>query len=881
MALVISMDGVYTRAGNLSQIFPIAGQLKPPAPWERLNEFGLLIHWERKHDWLNLSARVLPTSGSPVPFGDDLTGLDAVCVKHDVNRAQLAPQAFLESCSYLVASLPSSNQIELTVEVDTDSAGFKEVVESHRDPTTKNVVLPIQLIYFDQKQFKQYVQKASRIDVSFKPCKPLPKFNGAMAIDLGNAVSTMVSLSESSRVYETEAVQIVTLEDRKTPEPTLLTTAIRLDEVHTPDQLGIAGTRRLPSLPSDDSTKHFRYAVGRAAVAGTGPSVEGVVVGVKQLLSVPAYETGNAPEGREPHFPLNVPHRLPGNAAPQSEQMEVMNHFPGELVFAHLIGRFRAEAKAWPADIVLTYPTTYTRGELKQLVTAAARGWLRAMQQPQSLSREPEDSGDNDLNLLVAQVRGWLNNPGRMTAECPVVKLAIDEATAAGFFHIHRRVFEKPGALSRFRYLNPNGTHALVIDCGGGTTDVVMIHAVAPTTKNLKLDILARTGLRGFGGDHITREVCRILKAKLTLTLAKILNAASVPQGLQLPTTGPADGQQALTTVNNFLKKVDTLPKPVHGRDYVPTRFAVNDLSAEATAARGAFRAMWRLGDELKRKLGDGKPVKLSALAPENLRKETSPLIRVILDGLTPQIQAQVTQQLGDISMAPWEVDALVRRQILQIIAKCNKLISGKVKALPSGKVPEVDWVVLSGNGARYPLVQSMCKELLNVAFLDSADNDRFTFDSENLKHAVAKGAVMARLMSRVARTATVEYPPNLSERLPYEVGRQELDTATMQTVFREFTMYADLMNQPAAMTMETGAEGQPQTVVLERKFPGDERWSPFGSYHFPNGVSGPVEAVYDNDENRFRVTAGGEESLFTDLTDPLEHVSPQNRGDF
>ena len=880
MALVYTMDGVYTRAGKLSRLFPIAGQLKPPSPWEKLTEFGLLVHWERRHDWLRLSARVLPTTGQPIPFGDDLAGLDFVCAKHDVNRSQLAPQAFLESCSYLVASLPNANQIELTVEVDTDSPGFREVVESNRDPTTGNVVMPIQLIYFDQKQFKTYVQKASRIDVSFKPCKPLPKFNGAMAIDLGNAVSTMVSLSDSSRVYETDAVQIVALE-RNTPEPTLLTTAIRLDEVTTPDQGGAAGTRRLPSLPSDDNTKSFGYAVGRATVAGMGAGVEGVVVGVKQLLSVPAYEVGTPPEGREPHFPLNVLHRLPGNAAPQSEQMEVMNHFPGELVFAHLISRFRAEAKAWPADVVLTYPTTYTRGELKQLVSAAARGWLRAMQQPQAAASQPEDSGDPELNALVMQVRGWLHNPGRMTAECPVVKLAVDEATAAGFFHIHRRVFEKPGALSRFRYLKPDGTHALVIDCGGGTTDVVLIHAVAPTTKNLKLDILARTGLRGFGGDHITREVCRLLKAKLTLSLAKILNAAAAPQGLQLPTTGPTVPDQAFAVVTNFLKKVDALPKVGGGRDAVPTRFLPNDISAEANAARAAFRALWRLGDELKRKLGEGKPVKLTALPKEHLQKETSPLIRAILDGLAPQMQPQVSQQLGDISVAPWEVDALVRKPIRQIIAKCNKLIASKVKALPDGRMPEVDWVVLSGNGSRYPLVQSMCREQLNVAFLESADNDRFTFDSDNLKHAVAKGAVMARAMSRVARTATVEYPPNLSERLPYEVGRQELDTATMQTIFREFTMYADLMNQPAKLTMQTGTDGQEQKVVLERKFPGDERWSQFGSYRFPEGVTGIVEAVYDNDENRFRLSANGEEALFTDLTDPLEHVSPQNRGDF
>jgi len=879
MALVIVMDGVYLRAGRQQQAFPIVGQLKPPAPWERLAQFGLMLHWDRSHDWLQLSARVIGGSVA-IPFATDLAGLDDICQKHDVPRDRLAPPAFLEAQKFLVASLPSANQIELQVEIDTDAPQFRTMVEQHRDPMNQNVVFPVSLIYFDQKQFKQYVQKSSQIHLAFKPCKPLPKFNGAVAIDLGNTVSTVAALAEASKVYETEAIQIVPV-DPQTDQPTLLTSALRLDEVRTPPGAGYSGTRRLPSLPSDDFSQAVRWAAGRAAIAGSSSALEGVIVGVKQWLSVPVADSnGTDTNARPQYFPLNILHRVGETGAPQIEPMEIHNHFPGELLLTQLISRFRAVAKAWPADLVLTYPTTYTRAELKYLVTAASRAWLRAMQQPQQLDATPEPTGDLELDRLINDVRGWLANPGRMTQDCPVVRLALDEATAAGFFHIHKRIFEKPGALPRFRYIQPHGTHALVIDCGGGTTDVVLIHAKGESKKHLKLEILARTGLRGFGGDHITREVCRLVKAKMTLLTLRVVNPQSVPTtGLQLPATGPSDLQQARAAVEKFLAAVAGLPK-LGTREALPTRLDRHSLSAETAAARAAFQALWRLGDDIKRKLIDSKPVKLNQLSKEHLQKETSALLRATFEGLTTQQQTQLIQQFGDIAILPWEVDALVHRTIESLIKKCNNLIAKKLRPLPHGGMPEVDWVVLSGNGARYPLVQTLCKQKLHVAFLDSPDSERFTFDQENLKHCVAKGAVMARMMSRVARTATVEYPPNLSERLPFDVGRQELDTGFKPPVFREFTMYADLIQQPAKLMMESARPGEPQTVVLERLFPGDETWSEFASYHFPNGVGVEVEATYDNESNRFRLTSQGEEAEYTDLTDPLEQVSPQNRGD-
>lgn len=142
---------------------------------------------------------------------------------------------------------------------------------------------------------------------------------------------------------------------------------------------------------------------------------------------------------------------------------------------------FARATSAWPPDLALTYPTTYSPRELRQVVRAAARGWLRAMSQPQTFDPTAEPNEDEQLESLGVAVREWLSSSDTISpADCPLIGLTLDEATAAAFFHIYRRVFEHRGGLVRFRYEHPEGLRLLLIDCGGGTTDVALVHAMSP-----------------------------------------------------------------------------------------------------------------------------------------------------------------------------------------------------------------------------------------------------------------------------------------------------------------------------------------------------------------------------------------------------------------
>ena len=190
----------------------------------------------------------------------------------------------------------------------------------------------------------------------------------------------------------------------------------------------------------------------------------------------------------------------------------------------------------------MTYPTTYSPRELEQLREIVQRAWLRMQSRLQSLEYAQEEPPDADpvLDALCRSLQQSIHQRqiGNEPGEDPLIRLMVDEASAAAFFFLYRRIFEEPGGLPRFRYLYPNGLNMLLYDCGGGTTDIALVKAGfdAEAADLLRISVLARSGLRGFGGDDITRAVCRLLKSKIAL---KVAEARNRPIKLTWPATPP------------------------------------------------------------------------------------------------------------------------------------------------------------------------------------------------------------------------------------------------------------------------------------------------------------------------------------------------------
>ena len=120
-----------------------------------------------------------------------------------------------------------------------------------------------------------------------------------------------------------------------------------------------------------------------------------------------------------------------------------------------MLEAFYRQERNYPERLVLTCPTTFSRQEVQQLKLAAYHGVRR--------SRGLEPRSDNPSDEELKKIIPWV----------------VDEASAAAFYFVHDEFLEKDGRVSGFRYIYPKGMNLLLFDCGGGTTDIALVHVKA------------------------------------------------------------------------------------------------------------------------------------------------------------------------------------------------------------------------------------------------------------------------------------------------------------------------------------------------------------------------------------------------------------------
>ncbi len=463
--------------------------------------------------------------------------------------------------------------------------------------------------------------------------------------------------------------------------------------------------------------------------------------------------------------------------------------------------------------------------------------------------------------------------------EDPVIRLMVDEASAASFFFLYRRIFEEPGGLPRFRYLFPQGLNLLLYDCGGGTTDIALVKAGfdSDAVDVLRITVFgaaacaasaATTSLAPFAGCSKPSSGSKWRRRNRPLKL----NWPAAPSGQHAERVPRfATQQKGMEELFQKLKEAD--PRD----ELVPTTFDVNQMDDATNQRRDHAFDLWRWGELMKAKLE-----KSDTAAFFRIDRNLNRLSAALLKNLTDVQAQQLIGQLERITISRWEVDALVESQVAKSIRNCNNLIRDKLANLPDDAEEEVHWVVASGNGSRYPLIQEMLRKHLHVPFVDDG---RFTLDERNLKHAVAKGAALALSTLLAMGTVRVEFDSELSECLPFDVAYKDLRTNTNPILCREHVRYDKLENRVVPIVAIRGSSSAGRKLekfVLERRFPGDDGFSPYLSFHFPDGIQGDLEVSYDRQSREFSVrdTLANFTGELKDITDTGMYRSPAQRGD-
>jgi len=154
------------------------------------------------------------------------------------------------------------------------------------------------------------------------------------------------------------------------------------------------------------------------------------------------------------------------------------------------------------------------------------------------------------------------------------------------------------------------------------------------------------------------------------------------------------------------------------------------------------------------------------------------------------------------------------------------------------------------------------------------------------LKHAVAKGAVLALSTISAMGTVRIEFDSDLSNCLPFDVAYKDLRHNAYPILYREHTRYDALVPKPIPIISIKGSGSSPgrklENFVLERRFPGDDDFHPYLAFHFPEGIQGDLEVTYDPQSREFGVrdTLANISGEGREMTDVNIYRSPAQRGD-
>jgi molecular chaperone DnaK (HSP70) len=773
-------------------------------------QFGVVFYWFAQYRFLTLKIKTL----------DDDTERDFADSSQDVFLLfeQLNSQPdfgcegpeeedqFLQDHEWRSALVSRQARIFLEFRIDTDDETFCRMAREAKKAGQAGLLIRIDTLVFDQDAIEP-----GQIELFLEPVAASPPYtglsedrvteprslspaagsagpraaapqrgDGIVAVDLGTTTTALAALpagrlgTEHLNILE---VPLVGRADLQNQDCDPVDSVVRLDNVvldqnqETPDH---------PDL--------VRWQVGAAVPQADG---DGVIYGVKRLLA------GNNWEDRQE---VQAALTLVPSPPTLRQPVPLRNRVPAELFLCRLFQRFREAARAYPDRLAVTYPTTFSNRERNQLLQVVDRAWLRMRVHPQTADA-----------LAGARQR---------------LELALDEASAAGFFYLYRKIFEAPGGPPAFRYIYPRGLNLLLYDCGGGTTDAALVWAGVPPDQpdTLRIEVRGRTGVRAFGGDNVTCAVFQILKAKIAAELADIRPARG--------TTGippfPADPEE----IAGYLRK--------HAADlnkYVPS--AYKGLGGDSFRTnRNHTLELWRMAEKLKRELANADEARL----PEYQQGTTTGLMRYLSRGLSQDQLTRLLTALANLVVRRPDVDVLIRAVLQDSIAKCNRLIQEILveDRQKQGFEPEmVHWVVTAGNGCRYPLIREMLAQQLQVA-VDF--NELHEPDDGNRKSAVAKGAALALAAQTNIGNLRIEFDKDLCHRLPYDIAYHHtgFDADEYRVLFEKNQRYTE--GETRALRI-LPPRGQAQTfqITLHNRWAGETTWSPHLLFRFPKGIQKAV----------------------------------------
>lgn len=729
----------------------------------------------------------------------------------ELSKEQIAERTFV------IVEIAPPLDLNLFVQINTNHPAVVKAVDE-RDPPGRaggvgrptkaapvKIEMRINVVVVDDT--KQIATSQVELDFVLLPMQNMPVYSGYAALDFGNTSSTLV-LSDTNQRDQFDLLAADDLRPNVAAHKPVLT-ALGISKITKP---AVAGG-------------FFQYEAQIGANSLEMGDNAWLVLGAKRLLS--DRKAGAA--GEETVSLGDDIVRIPAEDA-------------AEVFISRMLEGLFFHRQAKPQSIAVTCPTTFTASEIARLKRTVARAFHRATDG--NAARFRDDAID------------------------AFVPLVIDEASAAAFYFAYRDFIVGPGQAPAFRYLYPNGLHMLIYDCGGGTTDLALVRLEAQTNGEMGIRVLGRAGHRHFGGDWITRQVFRLLKAKL----AAAKGMTSVPKS---PT-------QIAAFLDDHEQAIDRA---------VPTTYdRKQQQNAEAKQRRLTTLHLWRLAEKLKVRLSAKN---LREVRPEEQDDELG-LLGGVLDRIGRPDGLEDLDVAGMLTISRQEVDSLIDPEIDRTVEYANDLIRDGLETLSaewsrSGcqlplEIPEVDRVYVVGNASRYPRIRERMldgEHGLRIRFLEQRLAD---VKPEDFKNSVAKGAIVAQRMRDMYASTRVVWDEDFMNRLPFDVVSETLAYAGDNVLFRrgqpystELVAWRDIAPDPRS--------GKPTTqkIRLDRRWPGEHGAEPCMLFQFDEPVAGRFVIRYDVNLPGFIMhpdrKGGADEFIVAEPFEQAAYLAPPQSG--
>jgi len=173
----------------------------------------------------------------------------------------------------------------------------------------------------------------------------------------------------------------------------------------------------------------------------------------------------------------------------------------------------------------------------------------------------------------------------------------MEETLDEGVTVLYNSISER---IARGSYQNGVPQRALVIDCGGGTTDLCSC-TYTITDKRVAYDIALETtyenGDTNFGGNNLTRRIMQLIKLELAARLGAKVSPEEVVQGLDIDTYRFVDEHGVAAVYANLEAACDV------AEQVLPTRFQQFETAnrSDYFKVRSNFYFLFQLAEQVKK----------------------------------------------------------------------------------------------------------------------------------------------------------------------------------------------------------------------------------------------------------------------------------------